>query len=62
MRLFFLGKESRNNIHLVANDLLPSDRTVKNEVHNLANDMKHGLKHAVLKAMKNNSLLISPDN
>ena len=47
---------------MVANDLLRSDRTVKNELHKLTSDMTHKLKHSLLEAVKNKALSISPDN
>jgi hypothetical protein len=46
---------------LIGNDLLPCDRTVKNELHRLSCDMRKKVKHILVQAAKNKALTISPD-
>jgi hypothetical protein len=46
----------------MANDLLPSDRTVKNELERMACKMRNKLKQMLVKAAENKSLSISSDN
>ncbi|CAF2939679.1 unnamed protein product [Rotaria sp. Silwood2] len=57
-----IGKECRGELNLAAEDLLPSDRTVKNELRKLAYDMRNKLKCVLLEAVANTALTISPDN
>ncbi|CAF3010358.1 unnamed protein product [Rotaria sp. Silwood2] len=57
-----IGKECRGELNLAAEDLLPSDRTVKNELRKLAYDMRNKLKCVLLEAVANKALTISPDN
>ncbi|CAF4914765.1 unnamed protein product [Rotaria sp. Silwood1] len=57
-----IGKECRGELNLAAEDLLPSDRTVKNELQKLACDMRNKLKCVLLEAVANKALTISPDN
>jgi hypothetical protein len=42
--LFFSGREFRSETHVLADDLLPSDRTVKNELDRLATYKRNSLK------------------
>ncbi|CAF4055130.1 unnamed protein product [Rotaria sordida] len=56
-----IGRECRDELNLAAEDLLPSDRTVKNELRKLAYDMKNKHKCVLLEAVANKALTISPE-
>ena len=46
----------------MADDFLPSDRTVKNELHKLGCNTRNHLKYRLLEAAGSKALSISPDN
>jgi hypothetical protein len=46
----------------MANDLLPSDRTIKNELERMASMKRNEVKHVLVEAAENYALSISPDN
>ncbi|CAF3867215.1 unnamed protein product [Rotaria sordida] len=56
-----IGRECRDELNLAAEGLLPSDRTVKNELRKLAYDMKNKHKCVLLEAVANKALTISPE-
>lgn len=47
---------------ICAENILPSDRTVKNELVKMAGDIRNKIKDTLVKAAQNKSLSISPDN
>ena len=49
-------------MNIMADNLLPSDRTVKNELQKMACDMRNKLKHTLVEAAQNKALSLSPDN
>lgn len=58
----FLGREFRSETQILAKDLLPCDRTVKNEIESLAKAKRNLLKKSLIEAAENRCLSISPDN
>jgi hypothetical protein len=58
----YLGRDVRSETRVLAEDLLPSDRTVKNEIDRLANYKRNILKKTLINAAENKCLSISPDN
>ena len=57
-----LGRDLRSECGICADDLLPCDRTVKNELDKMAQEQRKVLKQILLLAAENNQLSISPDN
>lgn len=62
MSLFYLGREFRPETRIMADDLLPCDRTVKNELSRIGNYKRNILKKTLITAAENKCLSISPDN
>ena len=60
--IFRSGREFPSETRVLAKDLLPSDRTVKNELDRLANYKRNTLKNSLIIAAQNKCLSISPDN
>jgi hypothetical protein len=46
----------------MSNDILPSDRTIKNELEKMACIKRNEVKHVLLEAVNKHALSISPDN
>ncbi len=46
----------------MSNDILPSDRIIKNELEKMACIKRNEVKHVLLEAVDDHALSISPDN
>jgi hypothetical protein len=60
--LFEIGHDLRSECRILAGDILPCDRTVKNELERMAKEQRNALKKALVLAAGNYQLSVSPDN